>query len=176
MILGVCVGVLDDGRVLLIKRRDFEVWCMPGGEVDPGESLAQAAVREVEEETGLLVSLERLVGAYSRPNWADGGIHVVLFAGVPVGGALKPDANEVLDIGYFAPDALPGPLLVGHGRRLDDLFEGRTGLARSNVASFPLGTRAEAYRLRDESGLAPAVFYDQHIRRLDEADDLEVRG
>jgi ADP-ribose pyrophosphatase YjhB (NUDIX family) len=57
--LGVNVAVIEDGRVLLTQREDFPVWCLPGGGVDPGESLAQAAVREVREETGLEVELER---------------------------------------------------------------------------------------------------------------------
>jgi ADP-ribose pyrophosphatase YjhB (NUDIX family) len=65
--LGVNVAVIEDGRVLLTQREDFEVWCLPGGQVESGESLAQAAVREVREETGLHIELLRLVGIYSRP-------------------------------------------------------------------------------------------------------------
>ena len=42
-ILGVNVAIFQEGKVLLTKRVDFEVWCLPGGEVDEGESLAQAA-------------------------------------------------------------------------------------------------------------------------------------
>ena len=40
-ILGVNIAIIQDGKVLLTKRRDFEVWCLPGGEVDAGETLAQ---------------------------------------------------------------------------------------------------------------------------------------
>ena len=71
--LGVEVVILMEQRVLLILRDDFSVWALPGGGVDPGESLVQAAMREVREETGLVVVLSRLVGFYSRPDWCNGG-------------------------------------------------------------------------------------------------------
>ena len=48
---------MEDGRILLAKREDFEVWCIPGGMVEDGESVARAAVREIAEETGLTVEL-----------------------------------------------------------------------------------------------------------------------
>jgi len=51
--VGVEVVVMDDGKVLLLRRRDFDVWGLPGGYVDAGESIAEAALREVGEETGL---------------------------------------------------------------------------------------------------------------------------
>ena len=70
--LGVEVVILMDQRVLLVLRDDFNVWALPGGGVDPNESLVQAAMREVREETGLVVTLSRLVGFYSRPDWCNG--------------------------------------------------------------------------------------------------------
>jgi 8-oxo-dGTP diphosphatase len=59
-IIGVNVAIFQDGKVLLTKRRDFKVWCLPGGEVDNGETLVEAAKREAREELGLEVQLERL--------------------------------------------------------------------------------------------------------------------
>lgn len=67
MKVGVNVAVVHNEQVLLTKRKDFEVWCLPGGHVDAGESVVQAALREVREETGLEVRLNRLVGVYSIP-------------------------------------------------------------------------------------------------------------
>jgi ADP-ribose pyrophosphatase YjhB (NUDIX family) len=76
----VTVAVFDGGRVLLQLRGDGNVWNLPGGHVEDGESLAEAAVREVLEETGVEVALTRVVGTYSRPRWERGGNHQVLFA------------------------------------------------------------------------------------------------
>ncbi len=63
--LGVNVAVIEDGRVLLTQREDFEVWCLPGGQVESGESLAQAAAREVREETGTTVDEQERLGEVS---------------------------------------------------------------------------------------------------------------
>src|SRR3712207_1046342 len=95
-IMGAAVAIIRDGRILLTKREDFEVWCLPGGHVDPGESVAAAAIREAREELGLEVRLTRLVGIYSKPNWPNGGMHIVVFAAERIGGALQPAADEVL--------------------------------------------------------------------------------
>lgn len=116
--LGVTVAVIEDGRVLVTKRADFPAWCLPGGGVDAGESVAAAAVREVREETGLEVALTRLVGVYSRPRWRRGGAHEVLFAARPIGGEARPREEEVLELGFYAPDDLPEPFLWWHRQRV----------------------------------------------------------
>lgn len=63
-------------RLLLTRRTDNGRWCLPGGAMDPGESLEECCVREVWEETGLRVRVVRLIGIYSTPHrityYADG--------------------------------------------------------------------------------------------------------
>jgi ADP-ribose pyrophosphatase YjhB (NUDIX family) len=63
-------GVLPDDhdRILLIRRTDNGYWSIPGGGVEPGESVGQAVTREVKEETGIDCQVTRLVGIYSNPN------------------------------------------------------------------------------------------------------------
>jgi ADP-ribose pyrophosphatase YjhB (NUDIX family) len=85
--LGANVAIIQSGRILLTKREDFEVWCLPGGHIDPRESLAQTAIREAHEETGLDIELLRLVGVYSRLS-EGGDMHLALFAARPIGGTL----------------------------------------------------------------------------------------
>ena len=63
--VGAGVVIVEDGTVLLVKREDLEVWALPGGGVDEGESLAETAVREAYEETGLEVEITHLIGVYS---------------------------------------------------------------------------------------------------------------
>jgi 8-oxo-dGTP diphosphatase len=81
------------------------LWVFPGGYVDVGESVEDAARREVWEETGLQVSLERLVGVYSR---SGEDIVLVVYSGDVTGGDLTYGDEEV-DAKWFSLDALPAP-------------------------------------------------------------------
>src|SRR5260370_17383086 len=63
----------DKGEILLIKRSDNDNWALPGGAIDLGESLTQAAIRETKEETGIDCEITGLVGIYTDPK------HVILY-------------------------------------------------------------------------------------------------
>lgn len=136
--LGVTVAVIRDGQVLVTKRADFPMWCLPGGGVDAGESVAQAAVREVREETGLRVVLTRLVGIYSRPRWHRGGDHNVCFAASPVGGTPRAQEAEVREVSFHAPDALPEPFLWWHHQEIEHALGGVGGAVWTQDAVWPL--------------------------------------
>jgi ADP-ribose pyrophosphatase YjhB (NUDIX family) len=179
-ILGVNVAIIQDGKVLLTKRRDFEVWCLPGGEVDNGETLAEAARREAREEVGLEVHLERLVGIHSRPQWLSCGSHVAVFLAIVVGGELVIQPQEVMEARFFAMDELPNQMLLGHQQQILDAFRGVCGAVWTHDSEWDLRaglTRQELYEVRDQSGLSPAVFYQQQIgKATPEGDRLEVPG
>lgn len=98
----------SEGRVLLIKRGNEPgkgLWSVPGGCVDPGESLAEAAAREAKEETGLEVNVERELWSLRVPT-GDGRMYEIHdFAASVIGGTLAAgdDADEVR---WVTPDEL----------------------------------------------------------------------
>lgn len=67
MVPAVNVVVEEDGRILMIRRTDNGNWAVPGGAIDLGESMVQAAVRETVEETGITCEVTGLVGIYTDP-------------------------------------------------------------------------------------------------------------
>jgi ADP-ribose pyrophosphatase YjhB (NUDIX family) len=107
--------VIDqDGRILLHRRNDNELWSIPGGAMEVGERIADTAIREVEEETRLEVKPERVVGIYSNPQhvveYADGEVRQqfsVCFACRVVGGDLAV-SDESLEVGFFTPEQIEG--------------------------------------------------------------------
>ena len=132
--VGASAVVFDgDGRVLLEKRSDNGWWGLPGGAVDVGESVEQAVVREVFEETGLTVTAARLVGIYSDPrrhaiaSYPDGNVvHAVsvCFECEVRSGDLRL-SDESMALRYFRPDELPDQTLPGHVGRIRDALEKR---------------------------------------------------
>jgi ADP-ribose pyrophosphatase YjhB (NUDIX family) len=162
--IGATIAIIEEDRILLTKREDFEIWCMPGGQIDPGESLADAAVREAREETGLEVELTRLVCLSSR---VGGGqeVHMPIFAAKVVGGTLSPQVDEVIDIGYFAAEELPANLIPWHRRPALDALSGLSGAVYSTTINTPLPvqSRRELYAMRDASGLSRLAFFKQIV-------------
>jgi ADP-ribose pyrophosphatase YjhB (NUDIX family) len=101
----------DGGRILLVRRSDDGLWCLPCGWVEPNESPEEAAVREVREEAGLEIQARQLVGVFTRkPNVGYGphtAIAVVYLCDV-VGGAPRPQSHEVLEVRHWRIEDVPG--------------------------------------------------------------------
>ena len=104
--LGAGVIIVESGKVLLTKRKDLEVWYLPGGRVDEGESLAETAVREAHEETGLEVVIDGLVDVYHNPPSEGGASIFILYRAHAVGGTLQA-GDDADGVGFFARDQLP---------------------------------------------------------------------
>ena len=103
----------DSGRVLLVKNRDTGKWVAPGGAIEPEERPADAAVREMWEETGLVVKLAGILGAYGGPEfvveYANGdrtSYVMIVFAARAVGGKLAPMDDESTEAAYFSRDEI----------------------------------------------------------------------
>ncbi|UCE42985.1 MAG: NUDIX hydrolase [Candidatus Aminicenantes bacterium] len=115
----------EDGRqgIVLIKRKNPPFgWALPGGFVDYGESLEQAAVREAKEETSLDIQLQCQMHTYSDPN-RDPRKHTIstVFIAKAEGDPVAQD--DAREIKVFSKDELDFPLAFDHEKILTDYFE-----------------------------------------------------
>lgn len=118
VLAGANLLVFDDAdRLLLQRRADDGLWCIIGGSVEPGETLEDAAHRELYEETGLEVDDLTLVDVFSGPEFLmvyPNGDQVypvgALYVARGARGELRADGHEGLELAFFALDALPNDL------------------------------------------------------------------
>jgi 8-oxo-dGTP pyrophosphatase MutT (NUDIX family) len=113
LLLPSVTGVVRDvaGRVLLVEQRDDERWSTPGGAIEPDETPADAVVREVWEETGLLVAPVQVLGVYGGPDFVvrypngDETQYVsTIFSCVVRGGALEADGVEAVAARFWTEE------------------------------------------------------------------------
>jgi ADP-ribose pyrophosphatase len=125
-----CSAVLfnsEKNQVLLTRRTDNGMWCLPGGMIDPGETVAEGCAREILEETGLKVRITRFTGIYSDPNqlviYPDNTqAHIIAlnFEVDLLGGEMRL-SNETDDIRFFlVAEALEMDLFHSHVLRIRD--------------------------------------------------------
>lgn len=113
-----------EGVVLIRRRYPPPGWALPGGFVEIGESMEEAAVREGKEETGLEITLERQFHTYSDPS-RDPRRHTITTVFIARGTGELKAADDAADAGIFTPDALPSPLAFDHAQILADYFSGK---------------------------------------------------
>ena len=132
--LGASAVIFNQQRkVLLTRRADNDLWCLPGGAMEAGESISEACAREVWEETGLQVEVIRLIGVYSDPHrvvvYPDGKkVHIVTlnFEVTIIGGELGL-SDETTEFGYFSlEEAAKMELISNHFERVRDVLLGET--------------------------------------------------
>ena len=100
-------AVVERARLVLMLRRavqtGYGLWSLPGGYVDRGEVVEEAAAREVREETGLQVQISELVGLFSEEGHP---VVVAAYAAIETGGKLEA-GPEALELGFYPIDSLP---------------------------------------------------------------------
>jgi 8-oxo-dGTP diphosphatase len=136
-LVGVGTIIIEDGRVVLVKRAHPPLqaeWSIPGGVLEIGELVREAAIREAREETGLTVEPGELLGVYDRilrdPDQRVRYHYVLIdFLCRRVAGDLAA-ASDAAEVGWFTPDKLPGLNLAE-----DTLDVIQKGLRKMTVAS-----------------------------------------
>ena len=126
------VVVDESGRIVLQRRQDNEMWALPGGVMELGESVAQCAIRETREETGLDVEVTGIVGIYSDPKhvfaYDDGEVRqefsICVLARV-VGGTVQV-SDESHEVTAFAPEEIDDlPMVPSIRLRVSDYLSGQ---------------------------------------------------
>jgi 8-oxo-dGTP pyrophosphatase MutT (NUDIX family) len=111
LLLPSVTGIIYDagGSILLVRQRDGAIWSTPGGAIEPDETPADAVVREVQEETGLRVRPDRILGVFGGPSFVvsysngDETQYVMtVFECTAVGGHLRPDTDETIELRFIA--------------------------------------------------------------------------
>jgi 8-oxo-dGTP pyrophosphatase MutT (NUDIX family) len=132
----VSVHLFDErGRLLLVRLREGGEWSTPGGLVEPDESPANAAVREVWEETGLLIRAERILGAYGGPecvvrygNGDESQYVIIAIGGTVVDGFPTPDLDETVETRFWSEREAGGlPLAPWLRAYLREVYGSRHG-------------------------------------------------
>jgi ADP-ribose pyrophosphatase YjhB (NUDIX family) len=116
---------MENRGIILIKRKNHPIgWALPGGFVDYGESMEEAAVREAKEETSLDVELLRQLHTYSHPA-RDPRHHTISTVFLARATGTPRAADDAEEIGIFTKDKLPTPLMFDHEDILADYFSNR---------------------------------------------------
>jgi ADP-ribose pyrophosphatase YjhB (NUDIX family) len=136
VVAGAAAVIDGDRKILLMRRSDNGLWSMPAGQMEVGETPAEAVVRETLEETGIRCIPKALVGIYdSRRTGRAAAQHIYKFTFlcVPLNRQYPEsyDPHETLETGWFAEDELPADLYEGHHKRIMDAYRIRDGAAQA---------------------------------------------
>ena len=123
-LVGASSVVQSDGKILLIQRTDNGLWAVPGGLVEVGEVLSEAAIRELEEEAGVSGAAVDLLGVFDSRLWkSQTKSHLYHFVFlVKVDNPNPKPGREALAVDFFSENDLPD-LAPGHVRRLPIIFK-----------------------------------------------------
>jgi len=119
---------IDGQGIILIKRKNPPPgWALPGGFVDYGETLEDAAIREALEETSLNVTLQGLSGVYSSPD-RDPRQHTISTVFIATASGTPRARDDAADIGIFSEENIPKILAFDHEKILADYFRNQSSM------------------------------------------------
>ena len=114
MIPGVAVVILNQNNQLLLQKKSDGSWSLPAGMIEPGESPSQAVIREVREETGLAVEVERVLGVFggegfgfTYPNGDQVEYTVIMFKCQQTGQFAEDLDEETIELAWFSRSDMP---------------------------------------------------------------------
>ena len=119
-------------KILLVKRDTVpfkSYWALPGGRMDPGETVEQTIIREVKEETGLDVTVVRQIGEYVEKGLKDDveyEYYPTCFLVKTIGGEIKRQESEIQEIQLFSLKELPYPLAFEHDKMIKDYLNNKS--------------------------------------------------
>jgi ADP-ribose pyrophosphatase YjhB (NUDIX family) len=123
--------------IVLIKRKNPPYgWALPGGFVDYGETLEDAAVREAKEETSLTVKLVSVLGAYSDPE-RDPRHHTISYVFIARSRGKAKASDDAIEIGIFDRNSLPKDLAFDHDKILQDYFSTQIDSFAKGIQKLP---------------------------------------
>ncbi len=117
---------IGDRFVLIERKNNPQGWAIPGGFVDYGETVEQAAVREAREETSLDVELVHLLGVYSDPG-RDPRSHTITTVFIGRANGEPKAGDDAKNAGLFSKDNLPERLAFDHKKVMEDYFNWKNG-------------------------------------------------
>lgn len=129
-LLPAAIGIVlnaDQTQVLLVKRRDVPVWVLPGGGIEANEEPEEALIREIQEETGLLIRVMRKCAEYSSINRL-AAFTAVFICHIQSGEMLL--SNETTDIAFFPITKLPSSIFPPHAHWLQEALSHHTLIQR----------------------------------------------
>ena len=121
-----------EDKILLVKRNTVPFkgyWALPGGRMDPGETIEQTIIREVKEETGLEVAIMRIIGEYVEKGVKDEveyEYYPTCFLVKVVGGEIRRQESEIQEIQLFSLKELPWPLAFEHDKMIKDYLNNKS--------------------------------------------------
>ncbi len=141
---GAEAALFRDGKLLLIQRHDSKRWAIPGGLVEIGETLAEAAQRELEEETGIRGTPTRLLGIFDSIRWKAAlrrQLYLAIFQ-IEASDQIPVRTSDAIDVAFFGEDELP-PLDTWHQLRVPIVFKLHRGEIPAPFFDLPPNTEPQ---------------------------------